>query len=172
MARPEHLSSDEARDAAAALLTAAYAAAKAASPAAVSFQSCAEAIGHTGESAGNKWREYAACVRPLTLPKLLQLLAHKESVGQHVVSGLAAWFMARVAAGASPSRVAALDELLRAVLALASALVAARADDAVDDDEAVRLRAPMARVRRALERVEATLLPARAGHVVAIGGRS
>lgn len=157
--RTEHLDSDAAADEAAALLTAAFDAAQAANPKGVSLRACGEAVGYGGEDAGNPFREHLRGTRALTLPKLLQLLAHKPSVGQHVVTGLAAWFTARVLVGACASRVAALDALLRAVLALAGELAAARADNEVDDGEATRLRAPMARVRAALNAFEATLGP-------------
>jgi hypothetical protein len=93
---------------------------------------------------------------PLTLSKVLMLLAHRPRAGRALLASLAAWSHARTG-GFVGSSITLLDDLIREVLDLARYACVARADGKLDADEQRELRRLLARVRAALDAFEGSL---------------
>lgn len=146
---PENLSSKEALNEAARLFDAALTATN------LSDEKTAEAIGFSKQNRSKVFLMRNGKL-PLTLSKVLMLLAHRPRAGRALLASLAAWSHARTG-GFVGSSITLLDDLIREVLDLARYACVARADGMLDADEQRELRRLLARVRTALDAFEGSL---------------
>lgn len=146
---PENLSSKEALKEAARLFDDALTATG------LSDAKAAEAIGFSTKNRSKVFLMRSGKL-PLTLSKVLMLLAHRPRAGRALLASLAAWSHTRTG-GFVGSSITLLDELIREVLDLARYACVARADGKLDADECRELRRLLARVRSALDAFEGSI---------------
>lgn len=133
------------------------------------FKSALDAVGLTEKDAaqaigfGPKNKSKVFLMRegrmPITLSKVLQLLAHQPRAGRALLAGIASWSVARSAA--VPSKpIALIDDVIRALLELAQIACAARADGKLDASETKAIAAAITRLRERLDQYEACVIKA------------
>lgn len=152
ISRPAHLCSEDAERIAGELLDSALSAAG--YPSKLAFnQRIAEAIGYS--ASGEKHvRELREGTLRLTLPKILQLCTHRPDAGRALLSRLVAWTMPE---DERRPVIAAVQDLLVCALDLARLIAEVAADGIVDEEEAPRLDAAIAKTRKAMDRVVSAL---------------
>lgn len=155
---PEHLSSEEALKEAGRLLKEALESTE------LTDEKAAEAIG-LSKSNRSKVFLMRSGKAPLSLTKLLMLLAHRPRTGRALLASIAAWSASRTG-GFVGSSISLLDDLIREVLDLARYACVARADGKLDVEEQRELRRLLSRVRTALDAFEASLLRGEKGAVL------
>ncbi len=150
MSHTGHLSSTDANNKAAELLTEALKRAAAAGST-DSLEDLSEAIGFAERNRGAPLSAMSKGLRTFSWTKVVQFIANKPRHGHALVSVLTEFCVKQLCIGVPANRVNALDAVIAAALDLARDACLARSDNHVDDAEGARLTAKIEVLRRAVD---------------------